>query len=124
MADTVIRPVQNTGQPLHTGVKPFLDRLWPKLAASNVTFALAVHPYDGGNPMDADEWPLHANVTHRRCVCVFLSFFFWGGGLCVHSSRVPIAQLNAQRLRVAPYDWYPSSKSCPRTEQDLLCLLS
>lgn len=42
------RPHQREGAPLHTGVKPFLDRLWPKLAAANVTFGTAVHPYDPG----------------------------------------------------------------------------
>ena len=47
------RPRQAQGQPLHTGVKPFLDALWPKLAASGtsgVPWSLAVHPYDGGDP--------------------------------------------------------------------------
>ena len=47
------RPKQQQGQPLHTGVKPFLDALWPKLAASGtsgVPWSLAVHPYDGGDP--------------------------------------------------------------------------
>ena len=48
------RPKQRDGQTLHTGVKPFLDRLWPKLGA-NFSWNLAVHPYDPGNPMDDGE---------------------------------------------------------------------
>jgi hypothetical protein len=48
------RPKQRDGEPLHTGVRPFLDRLWPKLGA-NFTWSLAVHPYDPGNPMDDSE---------------------------------------------------------------------
>ena len=39
------------GGRLHVGVKPFHDALWPKLAHVNFSFAMAVHPYDGGNPM-------------------------------------------------------------------------
>eukprot|EP00041_Stephanoeca_diplocostata_P021776 m.513859 g.513859 ORF g.513859 m.513859 type:complete len:644 (-) comp21909_c0_seq5:122-2053(-) len=53
------RPLQREGEPLHTGVKNFQDRLWPKLSASGAslsTFAMAVHPYDPGNPMDASEF--------------------------------------------------------------------
>lgn len=51
------RPKQRQGDPLHTGVKPFQDRLWPKLAAMvNVTFGTAVHPYDPGNPFDDSEF--------------------------------------------------------------------
>jgi hypothetical protein len=49
------RPKQGDGEPLHTGVRPFLDRLWPKLGI-NFTWNLAVHPYDGGNPMDDHEF--------------------------------------------------------------------
>lgn len=48
------RPAQRDGDPLHTGVRPFLDRLWTKLG-TNFTWNLAVHPYDGGNPMDDHE---------------------------------------------------------------------
>lgn len=51
------RPVQRKGDPLHTGVKPFQDRLWPMLAKMpNVTFGTAVHPYDPGNPFDGSEF--------------------------------------------------------------------
>lgn len=50
------RPNQADGEPLHTGVRPFLDKLWPKLGASNFTWSLAVHPYDAGNPMDDHEF--------------------------------------------------------------------
>jgi hypothetical protein len=32
------RPVQQEGEPLHTGVQPFLDILWPMLAGLNMTW--------------------------------------------------------------------------------------
>ena len=49
------RPKQGDGEPLHTGVRPFLDRLWPKLGV-DFNWSLAVHPYDSGNPMDGSEF--------------------------------------------------------------------
>lgn len=48
------RPRQADGDPLHVGVRPFLDRLWLKLK-TNFSWSLAVHPYDPGNPMDDSE---------------------------------------------------------------------
>ena len=58
------RPRQRQGQPLHTGVRPFLDRLWPRLIMANVSFGTAVHPYDQGvllglvlRPMDSEALP-------------------------------------------------------------------
>ena len=50
------RPKQRDGEPLHTGVRPFLDRLWPKLGVDDFNWSLAVHPYDSGNPMDDSEF--------------------------------------------------------------------
>ena len=50
------RPNQADGEPLHTGVRPFLDRLWPKLGVKEFNWSLAVHPYDRGNPMDDSEF--------------------------------------------------------------------
>lgn len=50
------RPHQKEKQPLHTGVKPFLDRLWPLLANESFIWSLAVHPYDPGNPADSSEF--------------------------------------------------------------------
>eukprot|EP01043_Picozoa_sp_COSAG02_P005127 COSAG02_NODE_137_length_34526_cov_94.448079_20_plen_358_part_00 len=69
------RPKQRDGEPLHTGVRPFLDRLWPKLGVKDFNWSLAVHPYDPGNPMDDSEFaPDHhpqaytfATLGHVRC---------------------------------------------------------
>eukprot|EP00051_Salpingoeca_urceolata_P007730 m.100038 g.100038 ORF g.100038 m.100038 type:complete len:580 (+) comp15373_c1_seq2:174-1913(+) len=58
------RPEQHAGDILHVGVRPFLDRLWPKLR-DNITWALAVHPYDPGNPMDASEFSPDFPYPHR-----------------------------------------------------------
>eukprot|EP00039_Didymoeca_costata_P012770 m.185654 g.185654 ORF g.185654 m.185654 type:complete len:591 (+) comp15579_c0_seq2:183-1955(+) len=49
------RPHQREGDPLHIGVRPLLDRLWPKIKTS-FTWAMAVHPYDPGNPADVSEF--------------------------------------------------------------------
>ena len=46
------RPHQGANAVLHVGVKPFLDRLWPKLRTT-FAWSLAVHPYDDGNPQHA-----------------------------------------------------------------------
>ena len=70
------RPNQVEGEPLHTGVRPFLDRLWPKLGASNFSWNLAVHPYEPDNPMDNSEMAPghHPQVLYirypRRRACV------------------------------------------------------
>ena len=50
------RPVQQTGDVLHSGVRPFLDRLWTALQHDDVVFGTAVHPYDGGNPYATAEF--------------------------------------------------------------------
>lgn len=74
------RPTQREGDPLHTGVKNFNDRLWPKLVAANVTWGTAVHPYDPCNPYDAHEFApgYHPQVSkqsfpHKFSMCSTLT---------------------------------------------------
>ena len=54
------RPKQAAGAVLHTGTRPFLDRLWTALANDAFAFGTGVHPYDGGDPYSVADWaPRH-----------------------------------------------------------------
>jgi hypothetical protein len=58
------RPLQREGEPLHVGVEPFTTELWRQLQHDDdLSWSMAVHPYDPGNPMDGSEWPASAGAA-------------------------------------------------------------
>lgn len=43
-------PPLSRGDVMHTGLYPMLDAMWPSLANTSYDWAIAVHPYDNGDP--------------------------------------------------------------------------
>ena len=109
------RHPQKEGAPLHTGTRPFLDRLWPRLAASKhrgtYAFGTAVHPYDGG--IDRQTHNAHALRIHAalegaggpRCCPICGAIATRGAISDLVACRCPLCSMltGGARLRCRPH---------------------